>query len=241
MKKNKIVMSVISGLLVAAVAVGGTLAYMSDKSNTVTNTFNVGNGYIDDGEHQGLWLDEIDIDGKDEEGNPADRTEIGNTYGEILPGTQVQKDPTFHLTANSTDSYVFAEVTGVDDMIAQSYLFSDTEIVETEAAFTNNFSANWQKVDGEDGFDGLWVYGTLVDGEIVPTKVVSNKGEEAADFDLDAMFNYVKLSQKVENTAFDQMDTDSIVIRGVAVQWANLTMTEAQAEAVKILAENANP
>lgn len=39
MKKNKIVMSVISGLLVAAVAVGGTLAYLSDTSNQVTNTF----------------------------------------------------------------------------------------------------------------------------------------------------------------------------------------------------------
>ncbi len=75
MKKNKIVMSVISGLLVAAVAVGGTLAYLSDTSNQVTNTFNVGTGYIDDDVHQGLWLDEVDITKDD-----GSRTEKGNDY-----------------------------------------------------------------------------------------------------------------------------------------------------------------
>ena len=52
MKKNKIMLSVISGLLVAAVAVGGTLAYLSDKSNMVTNTFNVGSGYEWDEDHE---------------------------------------------------------------------------------------------------------------------------------------------------------------------------------------------
>jgi len=57
MKKNKIMLSVVSGLLVAAVAVGGTLAYLSDKSNMVTNTFNVGAGYVPEGDHVGLWLD----------------------------------------------------------------------------------------------------------------------------------------------------------------------------------------
>jgi len=244
MKKNKIVMSVVSGLLVAAVAVGGTLAYLSDTSNQVTNTFNVGSGYVPDPDpdvdHTGLWLDEADFDGKNEQGEPAERTETGNTYGEILPGTQVEKDPTFHMTADSIDSYVFAEVKGVDAMIAQDYMFSDTEIV-TEENFKNNFSSNWQKVDGTDGFDGLWVYGTLVDGEIVPTKVVSDKSTEeevGVDVDLDAMFNYVKLSEKVENADFELMDEDVITVRGVAVQWANMTMAQAQAEAERVLIEN---
>ena len=109
MKKNKIMLSVISGLLVAAVAVGGTLAYLSDKSNEVTNTFNVGTGYINDGEHQGLWLDEAKYDGTESE-----RTESGNEYGELLPGSVVVKDPTFHMTGGSVKSYVIAKVAGVD-------------------------------------------------------------------------------------------------------------------------------
>ena len=58
------------------------------------------------------------------------------------------------------------------------------------------------------------------------------------DVDLDAMFNYVKLSEKVENADFELMDEDVITVRGVAVQWANMTMAQAQAEAERVLIEN---
>ena len=98
MKKNKIVMSVISGLLVAAVAVGGTLAYLSDKSNVVTNTFNVGDGYVEEGEHQGLWLDETDITDPD----LMERTEKGNNYRRLTAwfchgkGSYLPHDRWFH-------------------------------------------------------------------------------------------------------------------------------------------------
>lgn len=43
-RRKRIVMSVICGLLVAAVALGGTLAYLTD-SESITNTFTVGTGY----------------------------------------------------------------------------------------------------------------------------------------------------------------------------------------------------
>lgn len=100
MNKKKMAMSITSVALVGAVVVGGTLAYLSDKSNMVTNTFNVGSGYTEEDGHIGLWLDEKDVT------DPAKRTEIGNEYEELLPGSIVEKDPTFHLTTGSTDSYV---------------------------------------------------------------------------------------------------------------------------------------
>lgn len=228
MKKNKIMLSVVSGLLVAAVAVGGTLAYLSDKSNMVTNTFNVGAGYVEEDGHVGLWLDEIDIDGKDEEGNPAERTEIGNEYKDLQPGSIVEKDPTFHLTNKSTDSYVFAQVTGVDEMIAVGYYFT---VVKPEKLVdpVSAFNEKWVKVadngvEGDAGFNGLYIYKDGVDG------IVSG-GEE-----MEAMFNWVKLGSDVDNEEFAAIAPSAVDIRGVAVQAANLTDKEAQVEAEKILA-----
>lgn len=224
MKKNKIMLSVISGLLVAAVAVGGTLAYLSDKSNMVTNTFNVGAGYEEDDDgHVGLWLDEVDIT------NPESRTETGNEYKDLQPGSIVEKDPTFHLTAGSTDSYVFAEVTGVDEMIAAGYYFTVDEpekLVDPVSAFNEK----WVKVadngvEGDAGFNGLYIYKDGVDG------IVS--GGEA----MEAMFNWVKLGSDVDNEEFAAIEPSAVDIRGVAVQAANLTAEEAQVEAEKILAE----
>lgn len=223
MKKNKIMLSVISGLLVAAVAVGGTLAYLSDKSNMVTNTFNVGAGYEEDDDgHVGLWLDEVDI------ANPESRTEIGNEYKDLQPGSIVEKDPTFHLTAGSTDSYVFAQVTGVDEMIAAGYYFTVDEpekLVDPVSAFNEK----WVKVadngvEGDAGFNGLYIYKDGVDG------IVSG-GEE-----MEAMFNWVKLGSDVDNEEFAAIEPSAVDIRGVAVQAANLTAEEAQVEAENILA-----
>lgn len=224
MKKNKIMLSVISGLLVAAVAVGGTLAYLSDKSNMVTNTFNVGAGYEEDDDgHVGLWLDEVDI------ANPGSRTEIGNEYEDLQPGSIVVKDPTFHLTAGSTDSYVFAQVTGVDEMIKAGYYFTVVEPEKLVDPAASAFNEKWVKVadngvDGDAGFNGLYIYKDGDDG------IVS--GGEA----MEAMFNWVKLGSDVDNEEFAAIAPSAVDIRGVAVQSANLTAEEAQVEAEKILA-----
>lgn len=230
MKKNKIVMSVISGLLVAAVAVGGTLAYLSDTSNQVTNTFNVGSGYEwdEDHEHQGLWLDETANPAPGE--NPVvisetDRTETGVDYTEMYPGTVVAKDPTFHLTEGSTDSYVFARVTGADAMIAAGYVISDIDLgdFDVEPPSSVNEMA-WEKVADDDdandaGFDGIYRYRTTVKG-----------GE-----DLISLFNSVKLSKDVDNDEFDAILPSSMDIQGVAIQTANLTADEALTEAQTFL------
>ena len=228
MKKRKIMMSVMSAALVGVVAIGGTLAYMSDKSNQVTNTFNVGAGYEEDDDgHIGLWLDEVDIT------NPESRTETGNEYAELLPGSVVAKDPTFHLTTGSTDSYVFALVQGVDAMIADGYYFT-VEEPEKLVDPVNAFNENWVKVYGE-GFDGLYIY---FDGEdnIVEGGELDEEGKVVTPADtMVPLFNWVKLGSAVENTDFATIDDGSVVINGVAVQSANLTAEEAQVEAWKVL------
>ena len=105
-RRKRIVMSVICGLLVAAVALGGTLAYLTD-SESITNTFTVGTGYVG---NDAFTLDETK---KPDAGlptepdlDPSDRTEIGQEYPGLLPGTQFAKDPTFHLGTNGNGTHV---------------------------------------------------------------------------------------------------------------------------------------
>ena len=233
MKKNKIMLSVVSGLLVAAVAVGGTLAYLSDKSNMVTNTFNVGAGYEkDDDGHVGLWLDETDKTGEE---NPTvidyeHRTESGVAYDEMYPATVVAKDPTFHLTEGSTESYVFAEVKGLDAISAAGYFFSAQPLATIFDPETSDLHPNWVKVadDGDDGateFDGLYIYKTPVGGENY-------------SYEMEPLFINVKLGAAVENDEFVKITEQTITVRGVAVQTANLTAELAQAEAENVLAAN---
>lgn len=230
MKKKKLMMATVSASLVGVVAIGGTLAYLSDKSNMVTNTFNVGSGYTEEGDHVGLWLDEKDIARSTEES--VFRTEIGNEYEDMMPGSIVEKDPTFHLTEGSTDSYVFAQVTGVDAMIEAGYFFT-VEEPEKLVDPQNAFNSKWVKVsdgDGLDlgfngtGFDGLYIYVDGVDGLV--------SGGEA----MEPMFNWVKLGSDLDNEKFGNITPSTVDIRGVAVQSANLTADEAQVEAEKILA-----
>lgn len=236
MKKRKIMMSVMSAALVGVVAIGGTLAYLSAQSNQVTNTFNVGAGYEEDDKgHVGLWLDETEKTG---ETNPVkidleNRTELGVEYTEMLPGSVVAKDPTFHLTTGSTDSYVFALVEGVDAMIADGYYFTVDEpnkLIDPENAFNDN----WVKVYG-DGFDGLYIY---FDGEdnIVEGGELNEEGKVVTSADpIVSLFNWVKLGSSLDNTEFGKVNPGSVKINGVAVQSANLTAEEAQVEAWKVL------
>ena len=233
MNKKKMAMSITSIALVGAVVVGGTLAYLSDKSNMVTNTFNVGAGYVpDDDDHLGLWLDEKDVV------NPEERTEIGNEYGEMMPGSIVEKDPTFHLTTGSTDSYVFAQITGVDAMIADGYYFTvDKPDALTDPESTFN-TTNWHQVMSvtEGGFDGLYIY---YDGKdnIVEGGELDEDGQVVTPADeMKALFNWVKLGSGLDNEKFAEVDPSTVDVRGVAVQSDNLTAEQAQVEAEKILA-----
>lgn len=241
MKKRKIMMSVLSAALVGVVAIGGTLAYLSDQSNPVTNTFNVGAGYEeDDKKHTGLWLDETKkIDDK----NPTEigvgeenRTETGVDYTEMLPGSVVAKDPTFHLTTGSTDSYVFALVKGVDAMITDGYYFTATK-PEGQADPQNAFNGAWKKVSVGSGFDGLYIYFDGVDN-IVEGGELDEEGEVVTPADpMVSLFNWVKLGSSLDNAEFADVNPGLVEIKGVAVQAANLTPAQAQEEAERVLNE----
>ena len=85
MNMKKIVASVSALALTAAVAVGGTLAWLTDQTDPEVNTFTVGNINID--------LTET----------------TGNTY-KIVPGKNITKDPKVSVTAKSDACWLFVKV-----------------------------------------------------------------------------------------------------------------------------------
>lgn len=96
---------VFSAVLLVAISVGATIAYLTD-TDSVANTFTVGN--------VGITLDEAKTN---EEGKPVDKD--GNEVGDkddaprvkkneyhLVPGRGIIKDPTVHVKANSEECYV---------------------------------------------------------------------------------------------------------------------------------------
>ena len=231
MKKNKIMLSVISGLLVAAVAVGGTLAYLSDKSNQVENTFTIGAGYDDNA----LTLDETKV--TPDAALPtapaveADkRVGTDQSYPDLLPGSEFAKDPTFHLKAGSTDSYIIAKVTNAQEAKAVGYIFKD-------AAKTTGFDANWKKVAnindtiiGGDVADDTSLNGYYLFVDDTQAGKIVKGGENT-----EAIFTYVQLDSNIANGALEAADNQKTTVIGVAVQATNNTAANAVSEAVNLL------
>lgn len=213
--KNKKALKLIGALaLVATVGVGATLAYLTDKSNIVTNSFTVGTGYeIDDDTNLSVWIDEKK-DGEPAEGeltvtdDGVVRTLVGNTYSDVLAGDELDKDPELNIAAGSIKSYAFIEVTGL-------------EALKNKNVTVDLNKDDWKKVIIDEGtvvddtsstsLDGIYMYKTMLD----PTNGIA---------ETNPLFTEVKIGVN-----FDAETIEQIVLKGCAVQGVktvNGTVTE---------------
>ena len=113
---KKYVLMVAALLLVCVVSVTGTLAYLSAKTNAVTNTFVIGDlvdktsGKFEIREHAATYT-ENGVYTLDESSEVTE-----NLYNAILPGVDVPKDPFVRITDLQVDAYLFIEVVGLDTL-----------------------------------------------------------------------------------------------------------------------------
>lgn len=119
-KAKKILALVLCVLLLIGATIAGTVAYMTSKDHTVTNTFSVGNVTItmdeaDVNEYGQLLYKtgETDSEGKavlstTVTGNIADRV-MANSY-KLIPAASYKKDPIVHVQAGSEPCWVFVVV-----------------------------------------------------------------------------------------------------------------------------------
>lgn len=131
MKKTKLLTTLGAVALIGAIGVGSTFAYLSANTGTVRNTFTVGDVQFDETLGGGLTESEVvkDTDGDyviKDENKKWTETEI--TYDDIVAGSNLYKDPTVHIAADSEDCWVFAKV------------------VNTNAKLTINYCNDWEDV-----------------------------------------------------------------------------------------------
>lgn len=100
--KKKAVALALAGTMLFGVATGGTLAWLMDTTDTVTNTFTVGN--VD------IKLTETPYDVKNETYASASVEGQDNIYPAI-PGATYKKDPVVTVVKNSEDCYLFVAFT----------------------------------------------------------------------------------------------------------------------------------
>ena len=98
MKKTLMIMLAL--VLVIAMSVSATLAYLTDNA-TVTNTFTVGDVQID--------LDETKVDVYGVKDATATAPVKTNTY-KLIPGHSYLKDPTVHVKTGSEECWLFVKV-----------------------------------------------------------------------------------------------------------------------------------
>ena len=138
--KTKALVLALCAVLLVVSTVFVTMAYLTSKTDVVTNTFTVGKVTI--------TLDEADVDlmgVKD-----GDTRVKANEY-KLIPGHTYIKDPTIHVAGDSENCWLFVKVeNGLKDIIAGNTSVSENDSTDTvysiEAQMTKN---GWSLVAGE--------------------------------------------------------------------------------------------
>ena len=132
MKMKKIVATGSALALTAAVAVGGTLAWLQAQTETITNTFTVGNVDIT------LTEDVFNGEGILDAENKAQ----AQTY-RVAPGTDVTKAADVTVKSGSEDCYLFVEVVKGDTFDTN---FNDVAMADGWTALTGVDGVYWRSV-----------------------------------------------------------------------------------------------
>ena len=93
--KKKTLISIIAVALVICVSIGGVLAYLTAKTDTITNTFTVGNVNLTLTE---TWNTDSNGDGTND-----------SWSAKIIPGKTYDKDPVVTVTDDSEDCWLFVK------------------------------------------------------------------------------------------------------------------------------------
>ena len=151
MKKKTIALIVCLTLIIGC-AIGGTIAWLTDKTATVTNTFTAGDVDIDLTE---TWNTDADGNGS-----------LDSWTAKMIPGTSYDKNPVVTVKAGSEDCWLFVKFE--ENNGADTYL-NYTSTLTAENGWTQGdgtiIPANvWYRVVTASNNDQSW---HLLDGDTV--------------------------------------------------------------------------
>ena len=191
--KKRTVALLLALVLVFGVAVGGTIAWLTSQTATVTNSFTAGNVTI--------TLDEAKVD---EYGVPVTgAARVTENEYKLINGQTYTKDPTIHVQTGSEDCYVYVTVdnglAGLDD-----------------GTIAAQMTANgWVKLDG--------VKVGELDVYYLASSAGANDGKLNADGSVSAGKDVVVFESFTISGTANLGSAQDVVIVGYAIQRANMT------------------
>lgn len=206
MKARKILVSLAALALVAAISIGGTIAYLT-STDEVVNTFTVGNVAIK--------LDEAKANTDGSLVPNAERVKA-NSY-KLLPGHTYNKDPMVTVLSGSETSYIKMTVTfsKANELDA---IFAPTG-AELTSIFNGYDAANWTyKGNTKNTTDNTRTY------EFWYKEAV---GAPTADVALDALFDSITVPGTITNEQLKTIEGMTITVNAYAIQADGFANTEA--------------
>ena len=203
MKKK--LMTVLALVLVVAMSVAGTIAYLT-STDTVTNTFTVGNVEI--------TLDEAKVDEYGVAATPATRVDK-NDY-KLIPGHTYTKDPTVTVLSGSESSYIKMTVTFTKAAELDA-IFKPTG-ADLTSIFNGYDSTNWIYKGNTEGSDDTRTY------EFWYKEAVA---APTADVALDALFDQIKAPDSLTNSDLNNLKDLKITVNAYAIQADGFATAEA--------------
>lgn len=209
MKKAKIFLLGLLALALTAVAVFGTLAYLTDSDST-RNTFTVGN--VD------ISLDETDVDENGIAIPGADRVKE-NAY-HLLPGVIYTKDPTITVQPNSADSYIRMVLTVYNASVVQD-IINDHGLTDF-----SDLIGGWDPT--------VWLYHGFTADDTANTisfefRYKETVGTQETPVTLPALFQTLIVPGTLNNAELETLYAGGfqLVISGHAIQSASLDTADA--------------
>lgn len=192
-------------LVVAVASVGGTIAWLTDKTDAVTNTFTVGDINID-------LYETYKSDGSIGTG-ANNRIGINEWSAKLIPGTVYPKNPLVSVAAGSEDCYLFVKFEEINNPSTYLYYTSTLTVVN-----------GWTKLTGEGITDNIWY-------RVVPANATANErswylleGETLNEDETNAAYVHGKVTVKDDVTK-DTMPTaknaPKLQYTAYAIQTAN--------------------
>ena len=199
MKARKILAMVMALALTAALAVGGTLAYLT-STDEVTNTFTVGNVQIK--------LDEAKANTDGTLDTSTTKRVKTNSY-KLLPGHTYNKDPMVTVLSGSEESYVKMTVT-FSEAAALDAIFAPDGGADLTSIFNGYDSTNWlYKGNTEDTEKDTRTY------EFWYKQTVAAPNGDVA---LDALFDSITVPGSITNAQLATIEGMTITVNAYAIQ-----------------------
>lgn len=212
---KRVLLTAVAALLLVVMSVGATLAYLTSTTQTVKNTFTVGNVTI--------ILNEARVTGDGTVMPDHDDRVITNSYT-LQPGLTYPKDPTVTVKAGSEDCYVRVQVS-VTNYSSLKTAFPDDEDWDdstgSDVFLLQNHVVGWSAANWE--FKKFTLTNNVGVYEFWYTAKVVQDDEDQV---LPDLFTAIKMPQDMTNTELAALNGLEINVVAHAIQsdgFANAT------------------